>query len=329
MKTKENDHTILTSRNYATSVDPFVTVLTPIYNRRATLQRTIDSVKNQTLRDIEYILIDDGSTESVDDIVKELMKSTDIPVMYIKKSNGGVHTARNMGYRYARGELVVCIDSDDELLPEACAIFQKKWLSIPEKQREEYWQIKAQCVDQNGNITGSLFPNNINSFDKETARRYFSLAKGEQIGCRVAKIMKKNLFPEPRGVTFVTENIRWVPLEKQYRSYGINDVVRVYHREGDDHLTAKKKKKSKQDLKNSLWNLAYQLNDANTFDLHWLKRVKLIFKYCVLKKLLSKSGDKIFVQENDLSGIFNGFWKRLLWGPSVVIARVYGAKMRM
>lgn len=80
-----------------------ITVFTPIYNRRKFLNRVIQSVENQTLREIEYILINDGSTEQIDDVIEDYMQIATIPVMYIKKSNGGVHTARNLGWKNARG----------------------------------------------------------------------------------------------------------------------------------------------------------------------------------------------------------------------------------
>lgn len=303
---------------------PFLTVMTPVYNRKVTLPRTIKSVDGQTFRDIEYIIIDDGSKESVDDIVEKFMDSTDIPVMFVKKNNGGVHTARNVGYKQARGELILCIDSDDELLPDACEIFYKTWRSISEEERKEYWQIKAQLVDQNGDGAGAVFPNNINKLPKEKAWRYFSMAKGDQIGCRVTHIMKKNLFPEPDEVTFVTENIRWIPLERKYRSWGVNKVVGICHREGNDHLSKGLEKKTKQDLRNMFWNMSYQLNNSKLYALGFCERLNSISKYCVLVHLLKKCNDDKFIDNNKLKkNGFNMFWKSIFWFPSIVVANNY------
>ena len=321
-----NSTIIKVNTNWKNDVHPFITIMTPVYNRRSTIQRTIDSVKKQKFKNIEYIIIDDGSTESIDDIVQEFMDSTKLPVMFIKKTNGGVHTARNLGYRYGRGELVVCIDSDDELMPEACEVFYKTWQSIPKDKRNEYWQMKARLVDGNNREVSALFPDNINDLSKEQARKYFSLAKGDQIGCRVLSIMKKNLFPEPDGVTFVTENVRWLPLENKFRSWGIDKAVSIVHRESDDglnHLSYKTKKKTKQDLRNSFWNLMYQLNDADIFDLKFFRRIKFICKYCVIKRLLIKLNDKKFVQKFNLKGVFNHFWEVLFWFPSFAIAVIW------
>lgn len=320
---------IIKNQYWDKKTQPFITVITPVYNRRSTLQRAIDSVERQTFKNIEYIIIDDGSTESIDDIVEKFMESTSLPVLFVKKTNGGVHTARNVGYRYGRGELVVCIDSDDELMPKACDVFYKVWISIPKNRRNKYWQMKARLVDSCGGEVSVSFPDGINDLPKEQARKYFSLAKGDQIGCRVLGIMKKNLFPEPEGVTFVTENVRWLPLENRYSSWAINEAVSIVHRENGDglnHLSYKSKKRNKQDLRNSFWNLMYQLNNDNEFSLTFFRRVKFVFKYCVIKHLLIKMSDRMFLQNYNLSGFFNHFWEVLFWAPSYLLSVAWRVK---
>lgn len=317
---------VITNKKWDKSSDPFITVITPVYNRRETICRTIESVEKQTYRNIEYIIIDDGSTESIDDIVRNYMDRTKLPVMFIKKKNGGVHTARNIGYRQARGEMVLCIDSDDELMPSACEIFNKTWLSIPKEERNSYWQIKAQCVDQNGKMTAELFPNNVNDLPKEEARKFFSMAGGEQIGCRVADIMKKNNFPEPTGITFVAEGVVWIPLERKYKSWGINDIVRIYHKEGDNHLAGSWKKNNKQTIRNNLWSRAYMLNNKKDYGFNFLMYIKNIIKYCVFSHLLIRQGNGKFVKNNKLNGFANRFWKNVFWIPSLVYVFSMGRK---
>ena len=306
---------------------PFITVVTPVFNRRQTIVRTMESVKNQTFKDIEYIIVDDGSTEVVDDLVNTFMESVDFPVMFVKKTNGGVHTARNIGHQYARGKLTICIDSDDELLPNACETFYKVWFSIPENKRMNYWQIKAQCVDQNGKLVSALFPDNINEISNEKARKNFSMARGEQLSCRVTKVMRENQFPEIDGVTFVSENIRWIPLEREYSSWGINDVLRIYHTEGNDHLSKWQKRKNEQEFKNLIWNTAYMLNGSKTFDCGLKWRIKNVCKYCMASYMLSKYSAKdhqenvIFVNNNALVGVGNIILKMLLYLPSIVLSK--------
>ena len=317
-----------TNKKWDQGGSPLITIMTPVYNRRSTILRAIESVEKQTFRNIEYVIVDDGSIEPIDDMVDNFMKTTKLPVMFVKTKNSGVHTARNVGYRHARGELILCIDSDDELLPEACEIFKKTWESIPDKDEAKYWQMKAQCVDRNGDITGTLFPVDINKLPAKDARKSFSLAKGGQTGCRVTAIMKENLFPEPDGVTFVQENIPWVPLERKYKPWGINDPVRIYHKEGNDHLSGKSKKITKQDFRNKIWNAAHMLNNYRTYDLSFKKRMEMILRYRAYIHILKRYKDHEFVKKNRLKRPTNNVISMAVGIPSITIAKVYEKRLK-
>lgn len=93
-------------------MNPKITIIVPIYNVEQYLPRCIDSIKNQTLEDIEIILVDDGSTDNSGKIVDEYAK-TDNRIIAIHKENGGQASARNVGLEIARGDYVGFIDSDD------------------------------------------------------------------------------------------------------------------------------------------------------------------------------------------------------------------------
>ena len=203
---------------------------------------------------------------------------------------------------------------------------RRGWLFERERERE-VWQIKAQCVDENGKLVGALFPNNINELSSKRSKKCFSMAKGEQLGCRVTRILKENLFPEPEGVTFVRENNVWVPLELKYRSLGINEALRIYHKDGDDHLSINLKKKTKQDFRNRLWNFGYELNNSNLFRLSLKRRIKLICGYLVLEQILVKMGDVEFVKKYSLKGKLNCVFRNIFWLPSIVIANWYYGKV--
>lgn len=95
---------------------PFVTVVTPVYNRKDTILRAMQSVERQSYKDMEYIVVNDGSTDSTEEIIIDFLHKTTVPMLYVKKDNGGVHTARNLGIKLARGEMYMCNDSDDESL---------------------------------------------------------------------------------------------------------------------------------------------------------------------------------------------------------------------
>ena len=70
-----------------------ITVFTPAYNRAHTLRRAFNSLKAQTCKDFEWLIIDDGSTDGTSELVERLQEEADFPIRYYWKENGGRHTA--------------------------------------------------------------------------------------------------------------------------------------------------------------------------------------------------------------------------------------------
>jgi glycosyltransferase involved in cell wall biosynthesis len=98
-----------------------VSIIIPTYNRSALLPRAIQSVINQTYRDWELLIIDDGSTDNTKDVVDEFIKK-DSRIKYLYQENsGGPAKPRNVGIRESTGEFIIFLDSDDEMLPEKIA----------------------------------------------------------------------------------------------------------------------------------------------------------------------------------------------------------------
>ena len=89
-----------------------VSVVVPIYNVEKYLKRCVNSIINQTYKNIEIILVDDGSTDSSGELCEEIKKRDNRIKVYHKK-NGGLGSARNYGYKYANGEYILFLDSDD------------------------------------------------------------------------------------------------------------------------------------------------------------------------------------------------------------------------
>ncbi len=89
-----------------------VSVIVPIYNVEKFLNECVENILNQTYRDFELILVDDGSTDNCSSICDDLQK-IDNRINVIHKANGGLSSARNAGIEVAKGELITFIDSDD------------------------------------------------------------------------------------------------------------------------------------------------------------------------------------------------------------------------
>ena len=89
-----------------------VSVIIPVYNVEDYLEKCLDSVINQTLKDIEIIVVNDGSPDNSQKIIDEYKKK-DKRIISIMKENGGQASARNLGIKKARGEFLCFVDSDD------------------------------------------------------------------------------------------------------------------------------------------------------------------------------------------------------------------------
>ena len=148
---------------------PCISVIIPVYNVEKYLRQCLDSVVNQTLKDIEIICVDDGSTDGSLKILKDYAVK-DSRIKIIKQKNKGAATARNKGLENSKGEFLYFIDSDDYLEFDA---FEKIYKKITETNAEI-------CVFKNGKYhqaTGTLEPcdweNSIlNIPKKETFNKY-------------------------------------------------------------------------------------------------------------------------------------------------------------
>ncbi|MBO4905028.1 MAG: glycosyltransferase family 2 protein [Lachnospiraceae bacterium] len=98
-----------------------LTVFTPTYNRRELLARAYESLKRQTSKDFEWLIVDDGSTDNTDDYVKAWIDEGIVPIRYHYRENGGKMRAHNTGVSLTQTELFMCLDSDDYLTDTAVA----------------------------------------------------------------------------------------------------------------------------------------------------------------------------------------------------------------
>lgn len=96
-------------------MDIIVSIIIPIYNSSDFLDKLFLSIQKQSFREFEVLLIDDGSTDETQEKCLKIAKK-DIRFHYIKKENEGVSAARNTGLKYAKGEFLTFIDSDDYIL---------------------------------------------------------------------------------------------------------------------------------------------------------------------------------------------------------------------
>ena len=132
-----------------------VTIFTPTYNRARLLKRLYESLKEQSDKDFEWVIVDDGSKDNTKEVVEDFIKEDIIPIKYLKKENEGKHIAINLGCDMAEGELFFIVDSDDYIPKDSIEQVKKDW----EKYRENksiagLVYLKAW---ENGNLMGRKF----------------------------------------------------------------------------------------------------------------------------------------------------------------------------
>ena len=135
---------------------PFLSIFTPTYNRGGILSRVYQSLKNQTSKDFEWIIIDDGSTDNTSLLVKPWLNEKEFLVRYYYKENGGLHTTYNLAIEKMNNSvLAVCIDSDDYMPNNAVELIKKCW---NKNGNQNYGGIIGLDFDTSHNLIGGLFP---------------------------------------------------------------------------------------------------------------------------------------------------------------------------
>ena len=136
-----------------------ISVIVPIYNVERFLEKCVNSILNQTYKNLEIILVDDGSKDNSGKIADELSKKDD-RIKVIHKENGGLSSARNEGMKYVTGDYVAFLDSDDCIIPDFyeylynmiqkydVQIAQGLFLRIPDEQIDEVDSIISRKNEQ-------------------------------------------------------------------------------------------------------------------------------------------------------------------------------------
>ena len=126
-----------------------VSVIIPVYNVEPYLKQCMDSVVGQTLKDIEIICVDDGSTDGSLDILKEYA-TEDSRIQIIEQKNAGAGAARNNGMRHATGKYLSFLDSDDffepRMLEKAYDLAEKDQADFVAYKSDQYHTEKKQFV---------------------------------------------------------------------------------------------------------------------------------------------------------------------------------------
>lgn len=141
------------------SSTPLISVIVPVYNSEAFLTRCVDSIRNQTYKNLEIILVDDGSTDASGPLC-DAFQAEDPRIRVIHQANGGLSCARNRGLDLCRGEYIAFVDSDDYIAPDmyqqmlSCLLQESVDISVCQWQ---YEYANGQQVIDSSKINPSVF----------------------------------------------------------------------------------------------------------------------------------------------------------------------------
>ena len=202
-----------------------ITVLTPTFNRGGGLQSLWDSLQKQTVKEFEWLVVDDGSTDGTKNLITQLQEKSDFPIRYIYKNNGGKHTALNVGIQTICSELIFIVDSDDCVTDDAV----ESILKIHKKYRSQnnicgYAFLRA---FPDGKVNGKKFDVN------EKIGSYIDVrVNGDDTGADKAEVFKTHClkefpFPEYPNEKFLGEDLVWVRMARKYEMVHINKAIYV------------------------------------------------------------------------------------------------------
>ena len=215
------------------------TVFTPTFNRALTLSRVYESLRLQTFRDFEWLIVDDGSTDGTAELVTEWQAEADFTICYVYQENRGKLAAFNRGVQEAKGELFLTLDSDDACVPQALERLKYHWDSIPAEQKDKFSAVTVLCEDQNGKLVGDKFPRDV--LDSDSIELYFKHdVKGEKWGFHRTDVLKQFPFPTVREAKFISEGVVWFAISRRFKTRFVNEILRIYYTEDDsgNHLTS-------------------------------------------------------------------------------------------
>ncbi len=218
------------------------TVFTSVYNREKTIRRVYESIASQTLLDsVEWILIDDGSTDSSLEIMKDFVKEAKFPIRLFHQKNSGLNVAWNHMLKLAKGELLISIDSDDALRSDALEIALGHWNSLDEMTKKEIKGIAFPVIDPDTGLVPGVKPENYplkcSDLDYRLKYRY----TGENIGVNRLDLLREFPFLVLKGMSkFCPESIIWYEMARSYPMIYYPEPIRFYYSDSGNRLTGKK-----------------------------------------------------------------------------------------
>lgn len=202
--------------------EQLITICTATYNRAELLHVLYNSLKAQTNLHFEWILIDDGSTDTTTQVISEMQAQAPFDIVYHKQENQGKHIAINKGVAMAKGTYFFIVDSDDRLPEEAITIIVANIKNI--KNDPEIAGVVGLKCNFNQQVVGSDFLSE-NVICDIFEYRYTHKINGDRAEVFKTAILKKYPFPKFENEKFIPESIVWNRIGQNYKMLFFNKNV--------------------------------------------------------------------------------------------------------
>lgn len=193
------------------------TIFTPAYNRASLLPRLYQSLIEQTSYDFEWLIVDDGSTDNTAEVVQPFIENGHFPVRYLKKENGGKHTAYNLALQEAQGAWFLCVDSDDFLAASAVK-------DLCDFIRPDMTGVATYKTDLLGNSLCDSFPSDLDSVQFHRLALEYG-CRGEFALAFSTKFAARFPFPIFSGERFMSESIIYDRMDQAHEMHLLPKVT--------------------------------------------------------------------------------------------------------
>lgn len=210
-----------------------LTIFTPTYNRAYLLSESYATLKNQTCKDFEWLIVDDGSVDNTEELVQQWVDEKEIDITYIKTENRGKPSATNTSIEKCTSDLWVCVDSDDHLAEDAVEKILSDYEIIKEDRNCN--GIISNMYDYDGNVLGGReFPSRY-TYIKYQDIRYKEKINADLMRIYKTSVLKKYRYPIISGEKFIGESYVY---EQIGTMYYIDRNKLYYAKYREDGLTA-------------------------------------------------------------------------------------------
>lgn len=183
-----------------------ITVFTPTYNRAYTLSTLYNSLLQQTNKNFEWLIVDDGSSDETEQLLADWDKEHRIKLNWIRTENQGKAAAINVGIKYAKGDVFFIVDSDDYITGDAIDSITREFAHLSEE--GPYCGVCFQKGSTDGiSLINTSFTEFFEASSLELAYKYHADADKAEVF--FTKILKQFPFPEIEGNKFIPEGLVW------------------------------------------------------------------------------------------------------------------------